>query len=176
MALSLLGKQKGTARWPRRPGDKLSRSDRFQKISMKVSQILTPNPQCITPDTSLTAAAREMRALDVGMLPICDGGRLVGTLTDRDITVRATATGANPNTTPVRDAMTQEVIYCFDDEEVEEAAQIMEARQIRRLPVLTRQKRLIGILSLGDLAVRTQRDVLAAEVLERVSEPVGIVR
>lgn len=138
---------------------------------MKISEILTPNPQCISPETTLTMAAQKMKSLDVGMLPICENDRLVGTLTDRDITIRSVASGANPNTTTVRDAMTRKIVYCFDDEDVEDAAELMEQKQIRRLPVLSRSKRLVGIVSLGDLAVRTQREKLAGEVLERVSEP-----
>jgi CBS domain-containing protein len=112
-----------------------------------------------------------MKSLDVGMLPICEKDRLVGTVTDRDITIRAVASGANPNTATVREAMTPDIVYCFDDEDVEDAAELMEQKQVRRLPVLSRDKRLVGILSLGDLAVRSQRDKLAGEVLERVSEP-----
>lgn len=138
---------------------------------MKISEILTPNPQCISPDTTLATAAQKMKSLDVGMLPICENDRLVGTLTDRDITIRSVASGADPNTTTVRDAMTREIVYCFDDEDVEDAAEMMEQKQVRRLPVLSRSKRLVGIVSLGDLAVRTQREKLAGEVLERVSEP-----
>ncbi len=140
---------------------------------MKVCEILTPDPQCVSPDTTLTTAAQKMKSLNVGLLPICQNDRLVGTVTDRDIVVRAIATGANPNTSTIRDVMSSEVIYCFEDEEVENAAQLMEQRQIRRLPVLNGEKRLVGILSLGDLAVRTQKDKLAGEVLERVSEPAG---
>jgi CBS domain-containing protein len=138
---------------------------------MKVSEILTPDPQCVSPDTTLTTAAQKMKSLDVGLLPICQEDRLVGTVTDRDIVVRAIATGVNPNTTTIRDVMSPEVVYCFEDEEVEEAAQLMEQRQIRRLPVLNGEKRLVGILSLGDIAVRNQQDKLAGEVLERISEP-----
>ena len=141
---------------------------------MKVTEILTPNPQCITPETSLTLAARKMKALNVGMLPVCEKDRLVGTVTDRDITIRAVAAGANPNTTTVREVMTDNIAYCFDDEEVEEAAELMEQRQIRRLPVMNRDKRLVGIVSLGDMAVRTHRERLAGEILERVSEPAAL--
>ena len=141
---------------------------------MKVTEILTPNPQCITPETSLTLAARKMKALNVGMLPVCEKDRLVGTVTDRDITIRAVAAGANPNTTTVREVMTDNIAYCFDDEEVEEAAELMEQRQIRRLPVMNRDKRLVGIVSLGDMAVRTHRERLVGEILERVSEPAAL--
>jgi len=143
---------------------------------MKISEILTPNPQCVSPQTSLTAAAGMMKSLDVGILPICENDRLIGTVTDRDITIRGVASGANPQTATVREVMTPDIIYCFDDEDVEDAAELMEQKQVRRLPVLTRNKRLVGILSLGDLAVRTQRDKLAGEVLERVSEPTALAQ
>jgi CBS domain-containing protein len=140
-------------------------------ITMKISEILTPNPQCISPETTLAKAAQKMKLLDVGMLPICDHDRLAGTVTDRDIVIRAIAAGADPKTTTVRAAMTQDIFFCFEDDDVEEAAQLMEQRQVRRLPVLNRHKRLVGIVSLGDLAVRTRRDEMVGEVLERVSEP-----
>ena len=141
---------------------------------MKISEILTPSPQCITPECTVTMAAERMRLLDVGMLPICDKDRLVGSVTDRDITIRATACGANPNSTLVRDVMTKDITCCYEDEDIEQAAKQMEERQIRRLPVLNRDKRLIGIVSLGDIAVRTHREKLAGEVLERVSEPAAM--
>ncbi|MFN0067723.1 MAG: CBS domain-containing protein [Limisphaerales bacterium] len=138
---------------------------------MNVKQAMTPQPQCIQPDAPLVEAARRMSALDVGMLPICEDDRLVGTLTDRDIVIRAVAKGVNPNTTPVREVMSPGIIYCFEDQSIEEAAEIMEVNQIRRLPVLGLDKHLVGIISLGDLAVRTNREELAGKVLERVSEP-----
>jgi CBS domain-containing protein len=107
----------------------------------------------------------------MGMFPVCENDRLAGTITDRDIVIRAVAAGCNPDATPVREVMTKDLFYCFDDEDIVEAAQLMEERQIRRLPVLNRNKRLVGIVSLGDLAVRTHHDRLAGEVLESVSEP-----
>lgn len=142
---------------------------------MKVSEILTPDPQCVSPDTTLTKAAQKMKALDVGTLPICDHDRLAGMITDRDIIVRAIAAGADPNTTTVRAAMTPDIFFCFEEDDIEEAAALMEQRQVRRLPVLNRHKRLVGIVSLGDLAVRTHRDQLVGEVLEQVSEPIGFI-
>jgi len=138
---------------------------------MQVREIMTPHVEVIHPDTTLKEAAEKMSRLEVGPLPVCDGERLVGMLTDRDITIRATAQGRDPNTTKVRDAMTSEVVYRFEDQEVEIAAQMMEMRQIRRVPVLTRDKRLVGIVSLGDLSVETQDQQLAAKTLEGVSEP-----
>lgn len=138
---------------------------------MQLKEIMTEEVEVIHPDASLKDSATKMKDLDVGVLPVCDGERLVGTLTDRDITVRATAEGRDPTKTKVREVMTQEVVYAFEDQDVKEAAQLMEQKQIRRLMVLNRQKRLTGIVSLGDLAVDTKDQKLAGEVLERVSEP-----
>jgi CBS domain-containing protein len=138
---------------------------------MKVNEIITHDPEVIRPETALIEAAQKMKSLDIGMLPVCDGDRLVGVITDRDITVRGVAQGYDPKTARVQEVMTPEVIYCFDDEDVKDVAKKMEEKQVRRLPVLNREKRLVGIVSLGDLAVRTGKEKLAGEVLERVSEP-----
>jgi FOG: CBS domain len=138
---------------------------------MKVNEIITHDPEVIRPETALIEAAQKMKSMDIGMLPVCDGDRLVGVITDRDIAVRGVAQGYDPKTARVQEVMTPEVIYCFDDEDVKEAAKKMEEKQVRRVPVLNREKRLVGIVSLGDLAVRTGKEKLAGEVLERVSEP-----
>ena len=112
-----------------------------------------------------------MRRLDIGPLPVCDGDRLIGMLTDRDITIRAVAEGYDPNTTTVREAMTPDIAYCFDDQEVQDAVQLMERYQIRRLPILNRDKRLVGMVSLGDLAVSSGDQTRVGETLKHVSEP-----
>lgn len=138
---------------------------------MKVSDIMTPEVETVAPEAALQDAAGCMREIDVGVLPVCDGERLVGMLTDRDIILRAVAEGRDPRTTRVRDVMTDEVRYAFDDQDVEEAVHLMNEHQIRRLPVLNRQKRLIGIVSLGDVAVRTDDEELSGQALEGVSEP-----
>ncbi len=138
---------------------------------MKVRNITTRDPQCIGPDASICDAARKMRTLDVGLLPVCDDDRLAGTITDRDIAIRGVADGLDPHTTTVRQVMSPGVICCSEDDDVEVAARLMEDKQIRRLPVLNDQGRLVGIVSLGDLAVRTRQDELVGEVLGRVSEP-----
>src|SRR5918996_5866130 len=138
---------------------------------MQLSDIMTANPVVLGPDTVLREAAQKMRELDSGVMPVGDNDRVVGMLTDRDITVRATADGKDPDTTPVRDVMSSEVIYCFADDDVEVAARKMEEHQIRRVIVLDRDKRLVGIASLGDLAVHAPTDRLAGEVTEAVSEP-----
>jgi CBS domain-containing protein len=138
---------------------------------MQVLDIMTPNVEVIHPEATLKEAAEKMSRLDIGPLPVCDGNRVVGMLTDRDITVRATALGRDPNTTAVAEVMTPEVIYCFADQEVEIAAQMMERRQIRRVPVLDRDKRLVGIVALGDLALQGGNRDIAEDTLESVSVP-----
>lgn len=141
---------------------------------MRVSEVMTPAVECTRPDASLREAAGRMKDLDCGSLPVCgDGDRLVGMITDRDVTVRSTAAGADPGITRVRDVMTPDVVYCFDDEPIEDAERIMQERQIRRLVVLDRNRRLAGIVSLGDLAVRTRDRGQVGEVLHDVSEPAG---
>ena len=137
---------------------------------MQVSQILTRDVETIRPDTSVKEAAQRMRSMDVGALPVCDGRHLLGMVTDRDITVRITAEGRDVNTTPVQEAMTPDVDFVFEDADVQEAARLMKDRQIRRLPVLSRGKELVGILSLGDLAVAGD-DRTSGDTLQRISEP-----
>jgi CBS domain-containing protein len=132
---------------------------------MQVRDVMTPHVEVIHPGATLREAAQKMKSLDVGPIPVCDGERIQGILTDRDITVRATAEGRDPNTTRVRDVMTEDVFYCFEDQDVQDAAEIMERAQIRRLVVLNRDKRLVGIVSLGDLAVYTEDEELGSEEL-----------
>jgi len=138
---------------------------------MQVKDVMTSNVEVVHPDTTLQDAAKKMKDLDVGSLPVCDGQRLLGTVTDRDITVRAVAEGRNPTTTPVRESMTSGIVYCFEDQDVREAAKLMKEKQIRRLPILNRDKRLVGIVSLGDLAVDTGNEKMAGQTLSGVSEP-----
>jgi CBS domain-containing protein len=138
---------------------------------MLLKNIMTHEVEVIAPEATLQEAAEKMRRLNIGPLPVCDGERLLGMLTDRDIIVRAVAEGCDPKTTTVREAMTPDIAYCFEDQEVHDAAQIMEQYQIRRLLILNRDKRLVGIVSLGDLAVNIDDQTLAGEVLEQVSEP-----
>jgi CBS domain-containing protein len=139
---------------------------------MKLKDVMTHNVEVIRPDAPIAEAAKRMDELNVGPLPVCDGERLVGMLTDRDITVRATSAGRDPKTTTVREAMTQDVVYCYEDQDVREAAKIMSDKQIRRMPVISRDdKRLVGIVSLGDIATDARDDKMTGETLEKVSEP-----
>ena len=139
---------------------------------MQVKQVMTPNVECTQPTATLSDAARKMRDFDIGPLPVCsDDDRLAGMITDRDIAVRAVADGLDPRTTMVRDVMTPTIIYCYEDQDVSDAAHMMEQNQIRRLVVLNRDKRMVGILSLGDVAVDAGDEQLAGHTLEAVSEP-----
>lgn len=143
---------------------------------MNVSEILTPSPQCVAPDTSLEQAAQQMKSFAIGLLHICENNRVTATVTDRDIAIRGVAARLDSKTPPVSEVMSHEIAYCFDDGIVKAAARLMEQRQIRRLPVLNRNKRLIGIISLGEIAVRTHKGELAGEVMEYVSESTGTMR
>jgi CBS domain-containing protein len=137
---------------------------------MRVKEVMTPVVEVIDADNTLQEAAAKMKARDIGPLPVCRGYQVVGMLTDRDITVRATAEGEDPTTIRVKDIMTEEVITCFEDQLVSEAARIMEESQVRRLVVLDRDNRLVGIVSLGDLAVQTGDEQLTGNTLEAVSQ------
>jgi CBS domain-containing protein len=121
---------------------------------MQVSEIMTRTIRVASPDDTVQHAARLMAETDAGVLPVGENDRLIGMVTDRDIAIRGDARGCDPTRTVVRDVMTPEVRYCFDDEDVEAVAKNMAQLQVRRLPVLNREKRLVGIVSLGDLSHR----------------------
>lgn len=140
---------------------------------MKLSEIMTRDVIVLQPDDSLQSAAKMMRDRNIGFLPVCDGDNLIGVISDRDITIRALADGMDVNIMLGRDLMTTPAIYCFDDQEVSEAAKIMAENQIRRLVILSREdKRLVGVISLGDLA-RNETADRSGQVLQKVSEPDG---
>ncbi len=137
---------------------------------MKLSEIMTREVEIIQPDDTLRLAAQKMRDRDIGFLPVCDGDSLMGVLSDRDITIRVFADGMDINVMLGRDLMTTPAIYCFDDQDVKDAAKLMGENQIRRLVILGREsERVVGVISLGDLA-RKGIDV-SGQVLQRVSEP-----
>ncbi len=138
---------------------------------MRVAEIMTKDVQTISSSDTIQKAAMAMDNLNVGALPVCDGDELRGVITDRDITVRATAAGHSPSDCKVGDVMTEEVDYVFEDDDVQNAANKMKERQIRRLPVINREKRLVGVVSLGDLATKTDSDRPASDALEKVSTP-----
>jgi len=119
---------------------------------MNVSEIMTSNVELASPEESIQKAAQKMADLNTGVLPVGHNDRLVGMITDRDIAVRAVAKGLSPKTL-VRDIMSKDVKYCFDDQEVDDIVANMGEVRMRRLPVVNRDKRLVGIVSIGDIAV-----------------------
>ena len=138
---------------------------------MNVKDVMTKHAECLSPTASLQTAAQRMKDLDVGSFPVCEYDRIVGIITDRDITVRGVCRGCDPKTTTVREIMTSHVVFCFENQEVHEAARRMRSKQIRRLVVLDRNRQFVGMVSLGDLAMQSGDEHLAWETLERVSEP-----
>ena len=137
---------------------------------MFIKEIMHPGADWISPDTSLQDAARMMRDKDIGCLPVGDNDRLVGMITDRDIACRGAADGCDPANTPVRETMSKGIVYCFDDEKVEDVADFLEKKQLHRLVVLNREKRMVGMLSLGDVATHCAHK-LSGEVLDAVCQP-----
>ncbi len=138
---------------------------------MRVRDAMTRDVQTVSPDQSIAEAARIMADIDAGAVPVGENDRLVGMLTDRDIAIRAVAGRKSPDT-KVRAVMTRDVKYCFDDEDIEHVAANMGDIQVRRLPVMNREKRLVGIVSLGDIAL-THVPEVAGTGLAGVSEPGG---
>ncbi len=138
---------------------------------MKVSEIMTRNPESAQVTDSILDVASMMRDLNVGFMPVLDGDTLVGVVTDRDITTRAVAEAMDAENSSIGEIMSSDLHVVSPDTDIDEAAQLMEEFQIRRLPVLDENGMLAGILSLGDLAVRTQNLEQAGEILEEVSEP-----
>ena len=136
---------------------------------MKIMEIMTRDPELIDPDTSIRDAAKRMKDEDIGALPVGENDRLIGMVTDRDIAMRGVAEGRAPETTPVRDVMSEKILYRFEDDDIEDAAQCMAEHQVRRLPILNRDKRLTGIVSLADIA--QTGDECERIAIEGVSEP-----
>ena len=138
---------------------------------MKVKEAMTGDVMLVNPDQSIREAAQMMIEIDVGALPVGENDHLVGMITDRDIAVRAVAKGKAPST-KVREIMSGEVLYCFDDEELTHVSRNMSDMKVRRLPVVNRDKRLVGVISLGDLA-RNEQPSTVGRAVSRLSEPGG---
>ena len=136
---------------------------------MKISEIMSTDVRLVGPDQSIRDAAAIMAEIDAGSVPVATSERLVGMITDRDIAIRAVAKDLPP-TTPVTEIMTEDIKYCFDDQDVDDVVENMSDIQLRRLPVVNRDKRLVGIVSLGDIAVKTSPSE-AAVALAGISEP-----
>ena len=135
-----------------------------------LKDLMSRDVKVISPGMSIREAAREMRDGDFGMLPVGENDRMIGTISDRDITIRAVAEGKDTGT-KVRDVMSEGIAWAFEDDSIEQAAKIMSERQVRRLPVVDRDKRLVGIVALGDFAVESSEIRPAAEALSEISKP-----
>ena len=136
----------------------------------KLKDLMSRDVKVISPDMSIREAAKQMRDGDFGMLPVGENDRMVGTISDRDIAIRAVAEGKGADT-KVRDVMSDGIAWAYEDDSVEEAAKIMSKRQVRRLPVVDRDKRLVGIVALGDFAVESSEIRPTAEALSEISKP-----
>ena len=143
-------------------------------MKSKIKEIMTSDVHVILPECSIQEAAQKMRAGDFGILPIGEYDRLVGMITDRDITIRGTADGKDALKVQVREIMSKDVLYCFEDQTLDEVTKNFGDNQVRRLAVLNRQKRLVGILSLGDLAQSSANPEKVEEALSRISKNTNI--
>jgi CBS domain-containing protein len=137
---------------------------------MKVSEIMSRNVVCIGPDTTIKDAAEKMRSLDVGFLPVCEDGHVVGTLTDRDITIRHVADGQNPYRVKARDIMTPNALYCYEDQDVEEVGRYMQEHEVRRVLIFNHAQQLVGVVSVGDISKVAGEEFLAGETLREIAE------
>jgi len=137
----------------------------------QIRDVMTANPRTVGPEDSLRMAAQFMDELNVGVLPVCEGEKVIGMVTDRDIAVRGVAQGLSPDEGQVREVMSASVRTCYDDEQVDDVLDEMADVQIRRVPVLDREQRLVGIVSLGDLAEDRGQQGRVAEALRDISTP-----
>ena len=137
----------------------------------KLRDIMTRDVEIIAPKATVQEAAKKMQDLNVGALPVCDGDKLTGMITDRDLVMRVLAEGRNPKTVTVSEAISKDVVFCFEDDGVDKASQLMARHQIRRLPVMSSTKRLVGIVTLGDVAVHGKNSEASGDVLQQVSIP-----
>lgn len=138
---------------------------------MRISQVMTRDVVALAPTDTLQEAAQRMREADTGFIPIQENGRIIGTVTDRDICVRAVAQDRSPASTDLRSVLSKSSVCCYDDQDEEDAMEIMANNKVRRLPVLDRQDRLVGVVSLGDLANRLGVGPEMADAMEEISQP-----
>jgi len=138
---------------------------------MQIKDVMTKNVKVIPANASIRDAAKLMKDIDSGFVPVIDTDNVIGVITDRDIVLRSTAEGRDPNETKVEEVMTKQFFFLYEDEDVKEAAKVMSDHQVRRLPVVNRQEELVGILSLGDLSVDTSDEKLSGKALEEISKP-----
>jgi CBS domain-containing protein len=137
-------------------------------FSMKVREIMTTNVECIAPQTSVVDLAQKMKSLDVGFLAICENDRLVGTVTDRDIVIRGIATGRDVNTCTASDIMSHDVYWCYEEDNVKDVAERMRDKEVRRMLLLNKEKRLVGVVSLGDISKVEEKE--SGKTLKDITE------
>jgi CBS domain-containing protein len=135
---------------------------------MRIREIMTTNVECVSPDTGIQELANKMKMLDVGFVPICENDRLVGTVTDRDIVIRGLAGGKDINRQKSSDIMTQNVFWCYEDQDVKEVAEQMRDKDVRRMLILNKGKRLVGIVSIGDISKVEEKET--GKTLKDISE------
>jgi|SRR5215831_17657547 len=135
---------------------------------MKISEIMTTNVECVSPDSQVTDLANRMKTLDIGFLAVCENDRIVGTVTDRDIVIRAIAGGRDVNGTAARDVMSKEVVWCYEDDDVKTTAKKMREEEVRRVLILSRDKRLVGVVSIGDLSKVEEKE--SGKTLKDITE------
>jgi CBS domain-containing protein len=138
---------------------------------MQAKELMTGKVQCVAPDTKIPDAAKQMKALDVGFLPVCENDRLVGALTDRDIVLRLIADGKDVKKCKARDAMTDDVFWCYEDLTADEVANYMAEKEVRRVLILNRDKRLVGVISIGDLAKRGEEQITGETIKDIAAAP-----
>ena len=135
---------------------------------MKISEIMTTNVECVSPDSGLTELASKMKTLDVGFLAVCENDRLAGTVTDRDIVIRGLAGGRDVNTAKARDIMTKEIHWCLETDSVKDVAQKMRDKEVRRMLILSQEKRLVGVVSIGDISKVEEKE--SGKTLKNITE------
>jgi CBS domain-containing protein len=135
---------------------------------MKVSEIMTTNVECVSPESSIVELARKMKMLDVGFLAVCENDRLVGTVTDRDIVIRGIAGSPDLNALLARDVMTKEVHWCLEDNDIKDVAKKMRDTEVRRMLILSSEKRLVGVVSIGDISKVEEKE--SGKTLKDIAE------
>ena len=138
---------------------------------MQLRQIMTPQVEVVSLHDTISTAATLMRRLDVGSLPVCDGTRVVGMITDRDITIRATAAGSDPTLTKVSECMSRETFFCYEHQDSLDAEALMQEHQIRRVPILNKEHQLVGIVALADLVTKTAEIDEIDRTIWNISQP-----
>jgi CBS domain-containing protein len=136
---------------------------------MQAKDLMTPDVECVSPDTKIPKVARIMKLMDIGFVPVCDNDRLIGVVTDRDIVLRAVAEDMNIKDSLARDVMTEDLCWCYDDQTADEIAEYMSSHEVRRVVILDRKKRLAGVISIGDLAKRGEQ-AKAGEAIGDIAE------